>query len=284
MQTELIATVYIPIRSILVYNENWKKSLGLPSLSVSDIKIIKELKKDTSVSQIIVDQNLCAKKVKSLSFFDYLLNKFLDDAKLYAFFGIRNFLISDDPIDFEETDQVVYWIMRVIAFELRKICSNKFNVGLRIHKEDKWAIDIACRNYLDFIIIKDYKNYSDISLSRNLCKNSNNLRIYTYYNEFKNIPINAQGIVIKDNRENYLKDDALLDVHHEINKIVQKPFYPRGMKFHLLVDYELYDKEISFYKDNVDYIITNTYFNKDNFWCMEIDHLKLKHVMDNYLN
>jgi len=43
--------------------------------------------------------------------------------------------------------------MRCLTAELKLICTEEFTIGLKINNHDDWAIDIACRNKIDYVYI-----------------------------------------------------------------------------------------------------------------------------------
>jgi hypothetical protein len=70
--------------------------------------------------------------------------------------------------------------MRSLVTELKLRCSSEFKLGIKLNDNlDEWAIDIACRNNLDFIIIKDKNNkrIGNLCLLRSLMENRN-VKIY----------------------------------------------------------------------------------------------------------
>jgi len=46
--------------------------------------------------------------------------------------------------------------MRCLVAELKLICTNEFTIGLKLNEGlDDWAMDIACRNKIDYVYVKN---------------------------------------------------------------------------------------------------------------------------------
>lgn len=186
---KIIGNLYIPINNILLLSNEIKQKLSLPLLNDNDIKIIKNVKQSnqlyflggqsTDTKKIILDSSNYLKSIKELSFYEFLLNKIINDAKLYASFDIKTFLIEN--IDFFYLNEpVIYWIIRALSLELKKICTEDFQIGLKFNNNDNLALNIACHDNLDFIYAEE-KNIPELYLQRNLSKK--NIKIFIDYNE-----------------------------------------------------------------------------------------------------
>lgn len=263
MKQKLIINLYVPINTILTCNDSWRQSLNLPKVNQNDFKIINELRKSSVLpcingnlqnqKQVLLDSNLCIRKVKSLSFYEYLLERFLRQARESAEAGIRNFIIQNSNAPFfDKREPVIYWIMRVLTSELKLICTDEFKIGLKLNGElDDWSIDIACRNKIDFIYLKKYS--ADLLLQKK--QFNHDIFIYHQFDE-NNLCINKDGFIIDQEKIkkniNYIKN-----IYNFREYLSHLSFYPANIKAPILID--LWEqKNINFYKDLVDYIICNS--------------------------
>lgn len=289
MINKLIVNLYIPIDTILTCNQEWRESLCFPKVNNQDIKIINELehsfipcdKNDIDQRQIVIDTNLCIRKIKSLSFYQFLQNKLIMEATICAKKGIRNFLIQNSNAPYCN-HPIVYWLIRVLSAQLRLKCNEEFVIGLRLNdKKDKWSIDIACRNNLNYIIINDQKNINigNLYLYRTIMNN----RTVKIYNNSKGKILNQQGFII----DTYgLQDVQILNEVKKLLYICQfmerenNSFYPHNMKTPVIVD--LWDQEmVNLLINDADFIILNSCINNNGYCDCGINENKLDHYLNN---
>lgn len=270
MKQKLIVNLYVPINTILTCNDDWRQSLSLPKLSSNDYQIINELRKSSALPcvggqiqdqrEIVLDSNLCIRKVKSLSFYQYLLERFLKQARDAAEAGVRNFLVENSNAPyFNKKQPVIYWIMRCLVAELKLICTNEFTIGLKLNEGlDNWSIDIACRNKIDYVYVKNP--------SAQLLWQSNqfNHNINVYYGfDRDNLSITQGGFIID---EDDIKKDVgcLKDVYGFREYLRHLSFYPQNVNPPILID--LWEqKNVNIYNDIADYVICNSCFSKNGY-------------------
>lgn len=270
MKQKLIINLYVPINTILTCNDSWRQSLNLPKLTQNDYKIINELRKSSALPfiggdisdqrQIVLDSNLCVRKIKSLSFYQYLLDRLLNEARASAEIGIRNFIIenSDAPY-FNKKQPVIYWLMRSLTSELKLICTDEFTIGLKLNGGiDDWAIDIACRNKINYIYVEKYS--AELFLQRNQYKS--NTLIYTKFNE-NDFSIKQQGFIIDEDKIDD-KEKYFINLMGCRNYLFSLPFYPKDVQIPIVLD--LWDQnKLKDYMNDVDYIICNSCFSKNGY-------------------
>ena len=263
MKQKAIINLYVPINTILMCDNNWKSSLNLPQLTLNDLKIINELRKSSAIpyiggdlqkqKDIVLDSNLCIRKIKSLSFYEFLLNRFLKQAKEAAEAGIRNFLIQNSNAPyFNKKQPVIYWIMRCLVSQLKLICTNEFTIGLKLNGNiDDWALDIASRSKINYIICND--NIADLYLQRQFL--NSNVKIYSNFDK-DILSINQQGFIFETESE-------IDNVIGSRNYLKQLPFYPN---VDVPVIFSLWQlKKISIKLQKVDFIIFNSCFCNNGF-------------------
>ena len=279
MKQKMIINVYVPFNTILTCNYKWNQSLNLPKINADDLRIINELRKSAELPciggdmnnsrQILLDSNICIRKVKSLSFYQYLLDRLLQQARDAAGLGVRHFLIQNSNAPyFNKKQPVIYWIMRCLVRELKLICTDEFSIGLKLNDNlDNWALDIAARNGLDYIICNN--NIADLYLQRKLF--NDNVKIYSNFDE-KVLSINQEGFIFEDLKD---KDNAI----GCRNYLKQLPFYPKDIEAPVI--YSVWDL-MSLPKDlsQVDFIMFNYCFSKNEYCDCGLDKQALNQFID----
>lgn len=269
MKQKLIINLYVPINTILICNDEWRQSLNLPKLTQNDLKIINQLNNSSALPyiggelinqrEIVIDSNICIRKVKQLSFYQYLLDRLLNEARNVAQAGIRNFLIENSNAPyFDNKSPVIYWIMRCLTAELKLICTEEFTIGLKINSHDDWAIDIACRNKIDYVYIN--KCSAQLLFKRNYFTHKS--KIYYQFDE-NNFSIIQEGFIIDEEK---IKDkkEYFTNINGCQNYLKQLLFYPKDITIPIIIDLWQEDK-LNLYCENVDYIICNSCFSKDGY-------------------
>ena len=247
MKEKFIVNLYIPVNTILTFNGTWIKHYGFPELLQQDVKIIKQLensfipceKIETGQREVVVDTGMCKRLVKSLSFYQYLLDRMMREAEMSAELGIRNFIVQNCDVNYIKSG-VIYWIMRILTSELRLRCSEEFSLGIKINDDfDEWGMDIACRNNFDFMILNKDDKRGQICFQRKLMMNDR-VKIYEHSRYDGSMKF-SEGIVADDGED--IKN--LLYFRNNINA-----------KYPLIVDLYNFDN-IKTYKYEADYIILN---------------------------
>lgn len=276
MKQKIIINLYVPINTILMCNDEWQQSLNLPKLNSNDLKIINELRKSSALPyvggdiqdsrEIVLDSNLCIRKVKSLSFYQYLLNRLLQEARDAAELGIRHFLIQNSNAPyFNKKEPVIYWLMRCLVSELKLICTEQFTIGLKLNGGlEDWALDIACRNKINYIISND--NIADLCLLRQSF--NSNVKIYSDFNK-QALSINQEGFVFEQDKEHLISFR---------NYLKSLPFYPKNINTPVILnvwDLICVPSNVS----EIDYIICNSCFSKSEYCDCGFD----KEVLNKFL-
>jgi hypothetical protein len=69
--------------------------------------------------------------------------------------------------------------MRCLVAELKLICTDEFTIGLKLNENiDDWALDIAYRNKINYIV-SDGNNIADLYLLRKSL--GSNVKIYSNF-------------------------------------------------------------------------------------------------------
>lgn len=284
MINKLIANLYVPINTILSCNQDWRQSLCLPEVNSQDVKIINQMQKaflpfiDNNIQQrqIVVDTNFCIRKIKSLSFYKYLLDRLINQATSLANEGIRNFIIQNSNSSYFN-NPIVYWMIRVLSSQLKLKCNSQFTIGLRLHFQmNKQALDIACRNNLDYIIINENneKNIGDLFLQRTLMNNKN-VKIYN----FNGSSLNQQGFIISTQKTQLKQSLEILKKHLYIRHMVsQYPFFPKKNIYPIIVD-SWEQKDVNAFLDQADFVILNACLSRYGYCDCGIDINKLNVVL-----
>lgn len=249
----IVANLYIPINTIITLEKEQLQKLGLPCPIYNDYKVINELRNSSGLmfnvinkdpKELLINTTTCLKKASSLSFYQFLLDKLLMEARVYAEGGIRCFLIENaDAPYFDNEQPVIYWIIRALSLELKHICTDEFTLGIKLNKNlSHWSLDIACRNGYDFIY-HDYGNIADLKLQRNIL-NKKHAKIYSQYD------FNGQGVILhNDDFVNKKELTSLINIY-DLNEVenYEVDYYIMNECFHFnhdkfsKIDVELLNK------------------------------------------
>ena len=156
-ESKIIGMLHIPVNSILASPPEWQRSLGLPAPTAADWTIIEELRKTLDGSGFPKPERSsgeCLANVKQLSFYDFVRDRMLAEAEIYARNGIRQLMLENTGAPYftrGHQEAVIYWLMRMLAGLLRNQYPT-FTLGIQLLAfSDDWAMDIACRNRFNFI-------------------------------------------------------------------------------------------------------------------------------------
>ena len=280
MKQKIIVNLYVPINSILTCDKDWRQALNLPELTNSDTKIINELRRSSALPcvggdlqntrEIVLDSNLCIRKIKNLSFYSYLLNRLLEQAKYAAELGVKNFLVQNSNAPyFNKKQPVVYWIMRSLVSELKLICPDDFTIGLKLNENlDDWALDIAGRNKINYVLCKN-NNVADLCLQRQLY--NFNVKIYTDFSK-QSLSINQQGFVFQSINEK----NNVIGCRNYLQSLL---FYPKDKKVPVIMsiwDLIQLPSELS----QIEFIIFNSCFSNNGFCDCGLDKKVLKKFIE----
>ena len=182
----IIGVVRIPAIKLLCASSEWRGYYGYPEATKKDWSGITELRgstpfavfrgkgglpKDEMVfggTDLVVQTSHCLRIAKNLSFYKFLLDKAVDEARVYAKRGIKHFLLDfTDAMDYYEVNEpAVYWLARLLSEEFRDACGKDFTIGIRM-TNDMWATDIACRLGYDFILCTESYRRPNVTEERN---------------------------------------------------------------------------------------------------------------------
>ncbi len=174
----IVGVVHVPVIGIMAMSSGWRKVFSYPEPSRRDWSAIAELRgsipssfaEGSSLSSLgqreeILSSSHCLKVVKSLSFFEFLYNTMIDEAKTFAQAGIRH-LILDFSVDKWFDEPSVYWAARILADLFKSACGDDIRIGIRMDN-DEWASDIGSRLGYDAVFCTDSCSCYDVEKIRN---------------------------------------------------------------------------------------------------------------------
>ena len=171
--------VYLPIESVFCFSPSRREKYSLPSPTARDWDGIAALRGSVSmpfiaddvkavqrptyaeemaigVKDLIVERSKCLKMAHEFSFYQPLYERILNEMKGLASKGADRFLISTEcsaNLPVCHSEPAVYWIARAMLGDIGK--EDGISLGLQIKNKDGWAMDIACRCGLDFVMVDD---------------------------------------------------------------------------------------------------------------------------------
>ena len=238
MTKKIIGTVRVPLAKLLCMSSEWRRAFSYPEPSRNDWKGISELcdmlppllrgkSAGDSLAQReqILSTSHCLKIVRSVSFYQFLNDRMIDEARRYSDAGIRCLLL-DFSIEEWFDDDSTYWFVRSLAESFRDACNDEFEIGLKAD-ENEWAADVASRLGYDFVVCSDSSGYLNATRVRNRLIDGTELkkpRLFFHlfcYNKFDRnelVRVNPEGChVIADDEDNV---DEMGKVIAEIKSVV----------------------------------------------------------------
>ena len=304
----IIGVIRVPAIKILCASSEWRKFYSYPETTKKDWAGITELRGSTPIGVIrnsgtvrmslqdemefgakdlIVQTSHCLKLARNLSFYQFLSDKAVEEARAYSKFGIRHLVLdfsaSEDYYDFSEP--VVYWLARALAETFKTACGKDFTVGIKM-TSGIWAVDLACRFGYDFVLTDDSMGRLRLTEERNRLTDGTdkkkprvyeNVYVYDINDKYKDIDdFCPEGCLVHGDNEDAL--DAFGKKLSSIAKI-GAPKVP----------------VIGFYMDEImrgeqhydmthwgirDYIMIDMEVRENNYKCKSINERQLQNITD----
>ncbi len=178
--TEIAGVVYFPIDRIMT-SSPMNRGDGLPGMTPADWRLAGELKSLMPKQSLIESSDMSAAHVrssamsaaKSMSWMPYLCECALNQARSYAQATGHRMLVLENLAfgksyvsDGNPDDCVAYWSSLALAQEISRGAGGDFKVGIRLRGgHDDWAVDIACRAGLSFVVCEDWTRDSSRLMS-----------------------------------------------------------------------------------------------------------------------
>lgn len=176
----IIGVVRVPVVDLLCLSSEWRRAFSYPELTRDDWKSIVEMRTSSSIVNgdtraseqfddgqrgVILCASRCMKLARKMSFYEFLEQRMIDEAKKYHEAGISHLLLDFSSVEcLDET--AVYWMARCLAESFRDACNGDFTIGLKTDN-DNWSADIASRLGYDAVFCIDSCNYSHVTALRN---------------------------------------------------------------------------------------------------------------------
>jgi hypothetical protein len=238
-----IGVVRVPAVGVMLISTEWRRAFSYPEPSRTDWGSIIALKGSVPLAcmgndgrspasemsslsrgqtDIVVSTSHCLRLARSLSFMDFLRERMMSEATIYAQVGIRH-LILDFSVDNLIDEPVLYWMARVLADEFRNACGDDIEIGIRMDN-DEWSADIGSRLGYNEIFCMDKCCASNASKIRNRLTDGTGKKKPVVFScgcasnkySIESVLLNApEGIYVKGNNENGF--DAIGDLFDMLN-------------------------------------------------------------------
>lgn len=160
-----IGMLHIPINTILAAPPQWRRNLRLPSPTGADFAIAASAfapclqsghwgEEFPSLAATPAELGELSDRCRRLSFFPFLVDRALAEARLYQELGFTAVLIENVAAPYftrQCQPSVIYGVLDAIAQSVREQ-HELSTVGIQVLAfADNWAMDIAVRRNLDFV-------------------------------------------------------------------------------------------------------------------------------------
>ena len=296
----IIGVVRVPVVKLLCASSEWRAFYGYPETTRKDWAGITELRGSTPVDvlwgkgmaptvggDLIVQTSHCLKLVRNMSFYKFLLDKAVDEARGYSKYGVRHLVLDFSASDeyYEVNEPAVYWLARSISDDFKNACGDDFKVGIRM-MNDIWATDIACRFGYDSIFSTESWHWGNMALERNRATDGTDRKKPAIYSDIYTHNFNdkfsgladacLEGVVVHGEDEDAVdgfgkRRDALANAGAPRISIVG--FYSEEIKRG-----ELHSDMTEW--GARDYIMLDMEVRENNYKCKSIDERRLQNIVD----
>lgn len=318
---ELIGMLHVPVNTILASPVAWRNALGLPATTVADWRLVDDMCDAVGWLMNADDEvhRRCFALTERLSFFPPLLERAQREAEVYIKHGIDALMLENTGAPYFVRDRqpaVIYWVMAAMVAAIRQRHPTR-RIGMQILAfSDDWAMDIACRNRLDFIRAEsalfegvrpegrtpNHGNLAQLYLARErvtalMAEPGVYPRVFLDIRKkhtlfpasldtldlwLENLAFcKVEGVILTGKRTgDAVLDDDFRKTRQAIDRLRTTPGFPQDAEIPLWIGSGAAPEQIPLYRECADGVIVGSFFKKDGYWENPLDEDRVRVFME----
>ncbi|MBR4612563.1 MAG: hypothetical protein IKO40_07595 [Kiritimatiellae bacterium] len=321
IESKIIGMLHIPVNSIIASPVEWQRALGAPAPTARDWKLIAGLRETLDEDGFPRPDRgpaECRAVVEHLSFYGFVRDRMFEEAEVYVRHGIRQLMLENTGAPYftrGRQEAVIYWLMRVLAGELRKQYPS-LTLGIQVLAfSDDWAMDIACRNRFNFIRCEsalfggmrpegatpNHGNLAQLYARRQeLLSNEASPVLPKVYVDLQKkhtvfagelqplepwlanlIFAKLEGIVITGTGTGQpVREEHLRQARMAVDEVKAQHFFPKDLALPLLVGSGVSEANLALCAGLADGLIVGSALKKNGYWECELDETRLANLLE----
>lgn len=321
IESKLIGMLHIPVNSILASPAEWQRALGVPAPTAADWGLIAGLRKTLDANGMPRQDcggAECRAVVEHLSFYGFVRDRMFQEAAVYVRHGVSQLMLENTGAPYftrGRQEAVIYWLMCVLAEELRKQYPS-LTLGIQVLAfSDDWAMDIACRNRFNFIrcesalfggmrpegLTPNHGNLAQLYARRQELLSNEASPVFpkvyvdlqkkhTVFSEelqplepwLANLVfVKLEGVIITGAGTGQpVREEHLRQARTAIDQAKAQPFFPKDLALPLLVGSGVSETNLALCAGLADGLIVGSALKKNDYWECELDEARLAHLLE----